>query len=101
MEPNFWKELHWCDVQVHPVVSRLCAPIEGTDAARLADCLGLDTAKYHSAPSGESLRDALDEAQLASTASLDSDARYKVRRRGICSDCTRARRWFLTNVGAA
>ena len=32
--------------QVHPVVSRLCAPIEGTDAARLADCLGLDPAKF-------------------------------------------------------
>jgi hypothetical protein len=39
--------------QVHPVVSRLCAPIEGTDAARLADCLGLDAAKYH-ASSGSS-----------------------------------------------
>ena len=30
--------------QVHPVVSRLCQPIEGTDAARIADCLGLDRA---------------------------------------------------------
>nr|CAD7591839.1 unnamed protein product [Timema genevievae] len=26
--------------QIHPVVSRLCEPIEGTDAARIADCLG-------------------------------------------------------------
>lgn len=26
--------------QVHPVVSRLCDPIEGTDAAHLAECLG-------------------------------------------------------------
>ena len=26
--------------QVHPVVSRLCDPIEGTDAAHIADCLG-------------------------------------------------------------
>ncbi|KAJ3182355.1 DNA-directed DNA polymerase alpha catalytic subunit pol1 [Geranomyces variabilis] len=33
--------------QVHPPVARLCAPIEGTDIARLADCLGLDPAKYH------------------------------------------------------
>jgi hypothetical protein len=32
-------------MQVHPVVSRLCAPIEGTDAARIADCLGIDAAK--------------------------------------------------------
>lgn len=26
--------------QIHPVVSRLCDPIEGTDAARIAECLG-------------------------------------------------------------
>ncbi|RKP25111.1 DNA polymerase family B-domain-containing protein [Syncephalis pseudoplumigaleata] len=34
--------------QVHPPVARLCAPIEGTDAGRLADCLGLDAHKYRS-----------------------------------------------------
>nr|CAD7392203.1 unnamed protein product [Timema cristinae] len=32
--------------QIHPVVSRLCEPIEGTDAARIADCLGLDPSNY-------------------------------------------------------
>lgn len=32
--------------QVHPVVSRLCAPIEGTDGAHLADCLGLDPTRF-------------------------------------------------------
>lgn len=26
--------------QVHPPIARLCAPIEGTDTARIADCLG-------------------------------------------------------------
>lgn len=26
--------------QVHPVVARLCDPIEGTDSARIAECLG-------------------------------------------------------------
>lgn len=26
--------------QIHPVVMRLCDPIEGTDAAILAECLG-------------------------------------------------------------
>ena len=34
-----------CGLQIHPVVSRLCAPIEGTDAGHIADCLGLDSAK--------------------------------------------------------
>ncbi len=32
--------------QIFPPIERLCAPIEGTDAVRLADCLGLDTRKY-------------------------------------------------------
>ena len=62
------------------MVSRLCAPIEGTDAARLADCLGLDAAKYHSkagGPGSGGVRDALEDAQLAACAMLDSDARYK------------------------
>lgn len=32
--------------QIHPVVSRLLKPIEGTDSARIAQCLGLDPSKY-------------------------------------------------------
>lgn len=32
--------------QIYPVVSRLLKPIEATDSARIAQCLGLDPAKY-------------------------------------------------------
>ena len=32
--------------QLHPVVSRLCDPIDGTDAAHIAQCLGLDPSGY-------------------------------------------------------
>ncbi|KAG8363868.1 hypothetical protein BUALT_Bualt19G0067300 [Buddleja alternifolia] len=32
--------------QIHPVISRLCASIQGTSPARLADCLGLDSSKF-------------------------------------------------------
>merc|ERR1719348_558300 len=32
--------------QLHPVVSRLCDPIEGMDSARVAQCLGLDPSQY-------------------------------------------------------
>ncbi|RPB23617.1 hypothetical protein L211DRAFT_825151 [Terfezia boudieri ATCC MYA-4762] len=32
--------------QIFPPIERLCAPIEGTDAVRLAECLGLDIRKY-------------------------------------------------------
>ncbi|KVI09047.1 DNA-directed DNA polymerase, family B [Cynara cardunculus var. scolymus] len=37
-----------CCEQIHPVVSRLCASIEGTSPACLADCLGLDPSKFQS-----------------------------------------------------
>ncbi|KAJ5825060.1 hypothetical protein N7447_007400 [Penicillium robsamsonii] len=32
--------------QIFPPIERLCAPIPGTDAVRLAECLGLDTRRY-------------------------------------------------------
>ncbi|KAK1275209.1 DNA polymerase alpha catalytic subunit [Acorus gramineus] len=37
---------YYLSQQIHPVVSRLCASIQGTSPARLADCLGLDSSKY-------------------------------------------------------
>ncbi|BFZ56534.1 DNA-directed DNA polymerase alpha catalytic subunit pol1 [Savitreella phatthalungensis] len=32
--------------QILPPIERLCAPIEGTDRMRIAECLGLDSSKY-------------------------------------------------------
>lgn len=32
--------------QILPPIERLCEPIEGTDKARLAECLGLDVQRY-------------------------------------------------------
>ncbi|EEC17676.1 DNA polymerase alpha catalytic subunit, putative [Ixodes scapularis] len=32
--------------QIHPVVARICAPIDGTDAAMIAEVLGLNPAHY-------------------------------------------------------
>ena len=32
--------------QLHPVISRLCDPLDGTDSARIAQCLGLDPEQY-------------------------------------------------------
>ncbi|KAI3521012.1 hypothetical protein L1887_10469 [Cichorium endivia] len=43
--------------QIHPVVSRLCASIEGTSPATLADCLGLDPSKFQSKSSEVSNND--------------------------------------------
>ncbi|XP_011043523.1 PREDICTED: DNA polymerase alpha catalytic subunit-like isoform X2 [Populus euphratica] len=39
---------YYLSQQIHPVVSRLCASIQGTSPERLADCLGLDSSKFQS-----------------------------------------------------
>ena len=38
--------LYYLSQQLHPVVSRLCDPVEGMDSARVAQCLGLDPSQY-------------------------------------------------------
>lgn len=40
--------------QLHPVISRICEPIEGMEPARVADCLGLDPSGYKQAVKKES-----------------------------------------------
>ncbi|KAF8064215.1 DNA polymerase family B-domain-containing protein [Lyophyllum atratum] len=58
--------------QVLPPIERLCEPIEGTDRARLAECLGLDATKYRTSVSGP------DERAFSSLDSQMSDAeRFK------------------------
>ena len=37
---------YYLSQQLHPVVSRLCDPMEGTDGSRIAKCLGLDPEQY-------------------------------------------------------
>ena len=71
-------------MQLHPVVSRLCAPIEGTDAPRLAACLGLDPSRFRGGPGtaaaagGGGDEDAREDALLAPGSSLDDPSRYQV-----------------------
>jgi len=51
-------DLQWyLSQQIHPPIARLCAHIEGTDTAQLADCLGLDPAKFRQKISAELHRD--------------------------------------------
>ncbi|XP_051126986.1 DNA polymerase alpha catalytic subunit [Andrographis paniculata] len=59
--------------QIHPVISRLCASIQGTSPARLADCLGLDSSKFQN-KSSDSV--ANDPSCLLSFA-LDDEERYR------------------------
>jgi DNA polymerase alpha subunit A len=62
--------------QIHPVISRLCAPIEGTDAGHIADCLGLDSAKFLQRQSATTVD--IDSARLTSASILEDDDRYKL-----------------------
>uniref|UniRef100_H2Y7K6 DNA polymerase n=1 Tax=Ciona savignyi TaxID=51511 RepID=H2Y7K6_CIOSA len=39
-------EEYYMAQQIHPVVTRLCDPIDGTDAAMIAQCLGLDPSGF-------------------------------------------------------
>eukprot|EP00899_Mesostigma_viride_P010487 jgi/Mesvir1/1943/Mv22962-RA.2 len=66
---------YYLSQQIHPVVSRLCAPIEGTDAAHLSVSLGLDPTRFHQqAAQASSMRE---DAMLSTGASLDDDERFK------------------------
>jgi len=60
---------YYLENQVHPVVSRLCDPIEGTDAARIAECLGLDATGFRQA-----LRKVEDDEDALLGAVEESDA---------------------------
>lgn len=58
---------YYLSLQVLPPIERLCESIEGTDRARLAECLGLDVRRY--AQTGEKEESA---AQGSAFAPLDS-----------------------------
>ncbi|KZP01754.1 DNA polymerase alpha catalytic subunit, partial [Calocera viscosa TUFC12733] len=55
--------VHYLSQQILPPIERLCEPIEGTDRARLAECLGLDPGRYSTSlsnPADEPLFGTLD-----------------------------------------
>ncbi|XP_022788586.1 DNA polymerase alpha catalytic subunit-like isoform X3 [Stylophora pistillata] len=60
--------------QVHPVVSRLCDPIDGTDAAHIAQCLGLDPSGYRG---NTGLHDDENDALLGGQAQMTDEERFK------------------------
>ncbi|KOM56825.1 hypothetical protein LR48_Vigan10g271700 [Vigna angularis] len=64
---------YYLSQQIHPVVSRLCASIQGTSPERLADCSGLDSSKFHH-KSCEAFND--DSSSLLLSAANDEE-RYR------------------------
>ena len=62
--------------QIFPPIERLCAPIDGTDASQLADCLGLDAKKYSLNTSGASGQGNIQEITPLDS-QLPDEIRYK------------------------
>ncbi|EPS71274.1 hypothetical protein M569_03479 [Genlisea aurea] len=79
-EPGNWMVDidYYLSQQIHPVISRLCASIQGTSPSRLADCLGIDSSKYQNKSSDSLGNDpstllsfALDDEESSVCASID------------------------------
>eukprot|EP00448_Togula_jolla_P023098 CAMPEP_0170591232 /NCGR_PEP_ID=MMETSP0224-20130122/12293_1 /TAXON_ID=285029 /ORGANISM="Togula jolla, Strain CCCM 725" /LENGTH=1396 /DNA_ID=CAMNT_0010915081 /DNA_START=104 /DNA_END=4294 /DNA_ORIENTATION=- len=101
-----WYKTH----QVHPLVSRLLAPVEGTDAARLAECLGMDVTRFAGIGSNKShpgAADVLMEAADDVAALLDGKNRWKSYSSILpgmkCSACAKTLPWssLLASTAAA
>ncbi|KAL6547840.1 hypothetical protein OROHE_009545 [Orobanche hederae] len=60
---------------IHPVISRLCASIEGTSPARSDDCLGLDSFMFQS----KSIEAIVNELGISLLSGLDADEGYRGR----------------------
>ncbi|CAO1638402.1 unnamed protein product [Sympodiomycopsis kandeliae] len=65
---------HYLALQILPPIERLCESIQGTDRARLAECLGLDASRFGASTSGQSL-----SATDRDFVSLDSQTPDEVR----------------------
>lgn len=63
--------------QVHPCVARLCEHLAGTDAGRLATCLGLDSSKYQTQSNNNSYTVGGEDETIRLTAFLSDDERFR------------------------
>ncbi|KAJ3013063.1 DNA-directed DNA polymerase alpha catalytic subunit pol1 [Thoreauomyces humboldtii] len=84
-------DVEWyLSTQVHPPAARLCAPIDGTDVARLADCLGLDASKYHTVSAGSGASGDTDaDALYTLDSQLSDEERFKAveKWKPVCRTC--------------
>lgn len=66
---------YYISQQIFPVVSRLVAPIQGTDAAQIAESLGMDPSKFRGA-GGAGYGNGGEIALAAAAVGLDEDDRF-------------------------
>ncbi|KAL4066177.1 hypothetical protein J3A83DRAFT_4433487 [Scleroderma citrinum] len=73
---------HYLSNQILPPIERLCEPIEGTDRARLAECLGLDPGRYRVSGGGEGPAFATLDSQISDAERFKDCQPFFIRCRG-------------------
>merc|ERR1712070_259343 len=80
LDPSLQVDIGWCkSQQVHPLISRLLGPIDGTDPARQAECLGMDGTRFARAAASATgvSQHSFSEAAADVTELLDRKSRWK------------------------
>jgi len=88
LDPTLSVDIAWYkNHQIHPLVSRLLVPVEGTDASRIAECLGMDGARFaqSAAKAGVALDDGLDAYMATLGADVDAILDRSKRFKGFTS----------------
>lgn len=102
LDPTLKVDVAWYKkAQVHPLVSRLLVPVEGTDAARIAECLGLDGTRFAQAAAAQAAGN--DDDAYARMAGADVNALFDRRARFkdfpsrlpgvLCTKCQAVSSW--------
>ncbi|KAG1697229.1 DNA polymerase alpha catalytic subunit [Nymphon striatum] len=76
---------YYLSQQIHPVVSRVCDPIDGADPAAIAEFLGLDPSGYRKAYGHENDESTSVSNQISDEERFRDCARFKFN----CSDCNK------------
>jgi DNA polymerase alpha subunit A len=106
LDPTLRVDIEWYKKQqVHPLISRTLAPIEGTDAARIAECLGMDGTRFALAAARAVEEGSAEAAEMAAvsgavadvSALFDRQARWKDFQSTLpgiqCSRCNTISSW--------
>lgn len=78
LDPSLRVDVDWYKKQqVHPLVSRLLGPVESTDPARIAECLGMDSSRFVQAAAAHAAAgNAETEMEYASAVNADVNALF-------------------------
>ncbi|KAI1944151.1 DNA-directed DNA polymerase alpha catalytic subunit pol1 [Ophidiomyces ophidiicola] len=86
--------------QIFPPIERLCAPIPGTDAVQLAECLGLDVKKYQINTSSSHDQQSMElcplESQIPDSLRFEKAVRFSLR----CRACNERMNFEGINLSA-